>query len=339
MTTELGSSTASLGGKEPVAFIIPVRNPRDKKVHDYGVIEALLRSTVSSILKQSHSEVHVVVVGHQAPRWADEVESRVHFIDVSHDDVFAPDQNPVKIDKGLRYVIGTLYALHRLRPTLIMLLDADDYVNVKLAEYVLELRHRSPDVDCYMINRGVHAGVSVDSKYNVCVRFAIEVDEFDFTCGSCRIFEAESLRAKLRQIDASIEDRFEEWGPSDATHCIPVGDERLLWFVRATSPCWDERDHLINVLGRHTRQKAAFRVQYVDLVGAAKGCGHGNHDGPRQGAVHWHRATRNVPLTEFLSDFGLPPQRWSAAAWARFRARTADKQAGRLWTDKYARKQ
>lgn len=319
------------------AFVIPVRNPLDEKVKDYRTIESLLRMTISSLLRQTHPNVAVVVVCHGAPEWSTEFDDRVRFLNVSNDDVFGPDQHATTIDKGMRFTVGTLYAADTFDPELIMLLDADDYANVRLAEHLLPLHAAGNDVDCYMIHRGVHAGVQVGHDYVTRYRYAVEVEEFDFTCGSCRVFDTASLLESLTSIDAVIRDRFGGWAEADERGCVIVHPDPLEWLLRSVESAKEDRDHIINVLGRHTRQRRAFSVRYVDIVGAAKGCGHGNHNGPRAGAVHWHRAKRNMGVGEFLKTFGLPKQRWSLSVLDRIRARAADRKAGRVWADKYAR--
>lgn len=316
------------------AFIIPVRHPKGKKVSDYGTIEALLKTTVHSLLNQTHRNVSVIVVCSQVPDWANELDRRVTFVDVSNDDVFDPDLYHFEIDKGLRYAVGSLYAISTVRPDLIMLLDADDYVHVELAERLLSNHNGDSNLDGYLIRRGIHLGVDVQADRSVRYSFAVEVREFDFTCGSCRIFDASRLAERLLEMSPETAKRFASWQTDNSGSVVSAARETLQWLAEITEKDRAKDDHIINLMGRHERQTPYFQFQEVDYPAAAKGCGHGNHTGPRRGAIHWFRVVRRIPLSECLKAFGLPRQRWSFDYLAMVRTRSADKRAGNVWEDK-----
>src|SRR6185503_9681449 len=56
---------------------------------------------------------------------------------------------------------------------------------------------------------------------------------------------------------------------------------------------------LVHALGRHIRQERVFRLFPLAILGAAKGCGHGNHDGPRGGALREDKAVGNLAMPAF----------------------------------------
>ncbi|HUF08260.1 MAG TPA: sulfotransferase [Rhodothermales bacterium] len=332
---EIVTSTG-LGEIDPdrsFTFVIPVRNPLDSKVDDYRTIDTLLEMTVRSLFMQTYPNVSVVVCCHGAPDWAEKYPDRLRFLDVSNHDAFRPDQNHVVIDKGLKYVIGALYATTAFDPDLIMLIDADDYVNVELAERLLRVQAGQGLVDGYVINRGLHVRVDVDPGSAIRYEFALMVRDFDQTCGSCRIFDAKRLAARIREIDADIVRRFTVWPSPDARHAVPVPESPVQWLWDVTTGRRERPDNLVNLLGRHTKQHGYFEFRPVDFVGAAKGCGHGNHDGPRGGTVHWQREIGRIPIDEFLSTFGLPYQEGSFTDEEIRLAKAADKASGRIWDD------
>jgi len=330
----ISQNARTTGGSEKcLAFVIPLRHPEGRKVSDYRTIEALLERTVRSLLKQTHRKIAVVVVCHRVPDWAADLDDRVRFLDVSDDASFGADQHPTAVDKGLRYAIGTLYAAATFRPDLVALMDADDYIHVELAERLLSVHTANANIDGYIINRGVHLGVEVDEGHRIRYKFGVVVREFDFTCGSCRVFDAGRLVRRLLDIAPEIERRFSDWPEFDERMGLRVQNEPMHLLLSATEEDRNKENHIINLIGRHVKQQRYFEFRQVDFVAAAKSCGHGNHTGPRRGAVHWFRVVRRVPLRKCLSMFGLPPQRWSFDYLAMIGARAADKRAGNVWSD------
>jgi hypothetical protein len=290
---------------EPFVVVIPVRNPKDDKVNDYAVIESLLERTVTSVLRQTHPATSVVVVCHGAPAWAKGYAGDVHFLDVSDDPVFPPNTHDVKVDKGLKYTLGAAYARAHLSPELILLMDADDYANVRLAETVLAERADHGELDAYLVEKGVHVVVRVEDDRTIAFDEAYAVDRFPGSCGSCRVFEAESLLARIDAIAPGLRDALAEWPArgDDLTVRVPREHSQRLW--DATEGTREDEPSIIQILGRHTHQHEYLVLRAVPLLGAAKGCGHGNHDGPMGGGVHQHRVAGEIDIDDFLDAFGL----------------------------------
>ncbi len=307
--------------QQTFAFVIPVRNPRDSKVKDYATVLALLKKTIHSLLQQTHPNIQIVIVGHGAPEWCKDLEPRVTFLDVSNCTTFKPDGLYKNIDKGLRWTTGVMYARNKFSPELVMLLDADDYVHVQLATHLLRrLRDEPDDVsDGFLVDQGVHALVQVDSNHAIRYRNAFAVRDFNRSCGSCRIFKTGRFIEALREIDPDIESRFQLWDAPDDRRCVRVPDEYVKWLFQETQGFHQSEQGILGVVGRHGKQDLYFQLVSVAMPGAAKSCGHGNHEGSRQGAPHWERMIQPISLKHFFRDFGIEPDGGSVPCFSRLR--------------------
>jgi hypothetical protein len=79
----------------------------------------------------------------------------------------------------------------------------------------------------------------------------------------------------------------------------------IRWLREKTRRGHEDEDGIVNILGRHKYQEGHFDFQPIHLLGAAKGCGHGNHDGPKQGKIHRRHVIGEIPVDEFLETFGV----------------------------------
>jgi|GEM_PF-5046872 hypothetical protein len=294
------------------SFIIPVRNPFDEKVSDYRVIETLLRKTIDSLTKQQGVKSNVIVVCHQVPSWSMAFGEQVTFLDVSKSSVFPPNTNPVRVDKGLKYAIGALYSKKTFDPGLIMLMDADDYVNCNLAQSLIGFNPFSFKLDGYLITKGIHVALEVNKDYSVNYIESYLVKDFDKTCGSCRVFRSNSLLEKLRYIDADIEKYFSDWPQRKNDGSVEVTEKSILWLSEKTKSSYMNEDNIVNILGRHINQNRYLKLKPISMVGAAKGCGHGNHDGPKQGNMHKDKILEEYPIEKFSALFGIKEKDYSS---------------------------
>ena len=299
------STDRNTRSRGPFCFVIALRNPRDAKVSDWPAVEAVLRKTVESLLAQTFSDVNVIIVRHGSPPWAASVDERVRFLDVSGNSVFLPDALYTKLDRFLRWSIGALYAKAVCAADFIMLMDADDFVNTKLAETVYRLLPSLGRRDGYIVDQGVHTVLHVDKNHGVHFRKSYIVNKFNRSCGSCRIFRTQALFEKLRRISPDIDELFSQWPAADEkqTVAVPESQVDLLW--RLTEGGHRDPDGVVHLIGRHTDQTEAFDFMPLDLPAAAKGCGHGNHQGSRGGGVHWKKVMEKMSQSDFLSAFGL----------------------------------
>lgn len=288
------------------AFVMPVVHPDGPKINDYKSVEAVLELTVRSLLRQSHSDVHVVVVCHRAPEWATELGKRVHFLTLGNLDGFEPNRSDVQIDKGMKYLIGSAFALDRLKATHVMLTDADDFAQVELVETLSGPGAPPPGRDGWIVTRGYHAALrKTQAGFQLLGTFPVR--EFDRSCGSCRIFLGASLEHQIAGVSEGILRLAEAMSPSDVTQPVPLALASHV--VEITLPVADQPDSLQRLLGRHVRQAPFLDLARVAKPLMAKGCGHGNHDGPRKGEIHWDRVTGVADSRRFAETFGLDDMR------------------------------
>lgn len=294
--------------KEAFVLVIPVRNPQDQKVIDYSCIEAILHETVRSLTQQSYSHTHIVIVCHKIPSWGGTIGNNVTFLNVSNIPAFPANKNPVRVDKGLKYIIGILYAKNNLNPDLIMPMDADDYVNVKLASKLVKkdkFNRFNSNRDGYILKKGLHVNLQIAADYSVNYEVAYLVEEFDRTCGSCRVFKTDALMKSIETIDVDIASRFSYWPLRSQNASVTVPAEPVMWLSDISQPHYLSENNIVNILGRHIKQSPYFKLAPLNFVGAAKGCGHGNHDGPKQGEVHMDKIIGNISAQQFCSNFGI----------------------------------
>ena len=290
----------------PFVFIIPVRNPNDEKVQNYGTIELLLRNTILSLCKQRTRPVHVVVVCHRIPEFTTQLPENVTFLDVSNISIFQSGRNQVRVDKGLKYIIGMLYAAQHFKPEFIMPMDADDFVHIDLVNHIHRQEHLLDDqADGFLIHRGVHALLDVQQGADIRLHRAYHIRDFNVTCGSCRVFHFSRLMAKLSTNLPGLEDKFSRWPKKATNKSVQVPEEPAQWLDSSTQEQYNEDISLVNALGCHVNQRLHFKLIAINLIGAAKGCGHGNHDGPLGGDVHVDKIIGIYPADKFLNDFGL----------------------------------
>ena len=284
-----------------------MRNPRDDKVHNYRVLENALHLTVKSALGQTYQETYVVVVCQKVPPWSSSYSNHLKFIDVSNSSVFSPNPNTT-VDKFFRWAIGSLYAIKELNPGYIMLIDADDYVHNTLASRVMNLKLPSSK-DFFMIDKGLNVSLYKRSNGDLELERAFVVDRFDKTCGSCRVFETYKLIATLKKINSNICNKFSEMFRIKHENIIDVSPEPIAWLDSVTTGDKRAVGSLLDTFGRHTHQERHFSYEYLNFVAAAKGCGHGNHSGHREGSVHWKCVIGRMPIQKFMADYSLIGER------------------------------
>lgn len=283
------------------AFVIPVVHPERTHVSDYQVVERCLRATLKSLSQQTYHNVSVVVVCHTAPDWADEFGPNVHFLTYGDHEIFAANRNHVQIDKGMKYVLGSLYAIERLQAESVMPMDGDDFMNRRLARFVSGRSARPPGRDGYIFGGGFHALLEATSD-KIELHGAFQVESFDETCGSCRVFLASALAKHINAFDQGLSALVDKF-PAGQIASIP---KALLDRVGATTDnIREEPDSIIRLLGRHMRQSPHFDLAKLAAPLPAKGCGHSNHSGPNKGRIHWYRVRKVKRSKTFLNNFGL----------------------------------
>ncbi|WP_299410242.1 glycosyltransferase family A protein [uncultured Roseobacter sp.] len=281
-----------------ITFVLPLVHPQGGKVENYAVVEMILRETLTSLTAQHGPRPHVVVVCHQAPDWAGDFADHVTFLVIPEHPGFAAGRNHVQVDKGMKYVLGTWVALMEPAPDWIMLMDGDDFVHRDL---LVHLQGQEVAEDGFLLAGGYHAALRPAST-GFQLEAALKVNTFNDTCGSCRVFRASTLKDRI----AAFQPALAALTPDQLADDQGVLDKGFVdLVVAATDPLREDQDGLIRVLGRHVRQKDHFNFIRVTEALVAKGCGHGNHDGPKAGEIHWHKVTAVTAPGQFLRDFGL----------------------------------
>lgn len=289
-------------------FILPVVHPDGDKINNYSHVEIALKKTLESLNHQTCSDTKTVVVCCQIPSWANEFDNNVLFLDVSNSEIFQPNRNDVKVDKGLKYILGILYAAEKFKSSLYMLADGDDYVDIRLAEdsfKALKGRLKDKKIDGYIIDKGLQVAVDINPKDDINYNNAYLVSDFHLTCGTCRIFKADSLKQKIIEINPDLFEKSKAWISSNPENIVSVPSEFSIWLDDLCKNDYLEKWHIVNVLGRHMRQEHHFNFLPFPKVGAAKACGHGNHDGPRQGGLHEKKIIGKLPMGIFKRSFGI----------------------------------
>lgn len=283
------------------AFVIPAVHPRHASVADYATIDRVLRLTVSSMLAQAHVDTSIVVVCHVAPPWSETCSDRVHFLVLEDHPGFAPGRNKIPIDKGMKHLIGSLYALHMLRASHVMPADHDDFVDSDLARFITGTNAPARGSDGWIFSRGYQA-VLRSTETGIELNGAFRVAGFDLACGTCRVFHARALAEHIARFDPERSILATDLRPE---RCQPVPAKLIDRVVELTDGVRDEPLSFPLVFGRHHTQSPFFGLKEVRVPLVAKGCGHGNHAGPRKGAIHWRRIRGVVRLARFAARFGL----------------------------------
>jgi hypothetical protein len=295
MSTQNGNPTGRF------AFVVPVVHPGGKKVSDYAVVERALKETLRSYTRQDHGDAVVIVVCHRLPAWASEFRGSVRFLRIETHPRFDANVNDVNVDKGMKYVLGSLSAMAE-GAAFVMLADGDDFVRTDLASRVFS-RTLSDDRDGFIIRQGYNAMIGVEET-TFRVQQVYRVQDFDRTCGTCRIFSRASLARTLERLEPGILGWGDRLVAADGLEI--VADAALLselWEV--TAPVVRDPTSTIQAFGRHDRQGSVFALQPLFEPLAAKACGHGNHDGPRRGGIRWSGVRGCADGAVFLEQFGL----------------------------------
>ena len=295
-------------------FILPVIHPESNQVGNYSHVELILKRTLETLKKQSLGDVKIIVVCCKIPSWTQEIGSNVFFLDVSKSDIFKPNPNSAKdsnlrrYDKGLKYILGILYAQSKFKTDLFMRVDADDYVNTRLVEYSLESIKKLSEstlFDGYVLNKGLEVEISVTQNNEIKYGKTYLIKDFDRSCGTCHIFKKTTLVKKLLEIHSDILEKSNWCFSSAKNQNFIVPKEFLDWLGNITKNDFTEECHPVNILGRHVKLEKYFTFVPIPFMGAAKACGHGNHVGHIRGGIHFDRVVSQLPTRIFKSAFGV----------------------------------
>ncbi|MFG6106877.1 glycosyltransferase family A protein [Leptothoe sp. EHU-05/26/07-4] len=290
------------------AFILPVIHPDSVKVSNYEHVEIVLKRTLESLRRQTFTDIKIIVVCCKIPDWAKDIGDNIYFLDVADSKTFKPNRNIARVDMGLKFIVGILYALEKFKVDLFMRVDGDDYVNSNLAKYAinsLDKTLQSSTVDGYIINKGLQIEVKVNSNNEIEYGNTYFIRRFNSSCGTCRIFKQATLRAKLLEIHSDIFSKSSHWLAAHQERTVAIPTEMTDWLDQISKDHYAEEWHPVNILGRHINQSEYLNFENFPFLGAAKACGHGNHDGPREGKIHQDKMIGKLPKSILESTFGI----------------------------------
>lgn len=285
---------------QQMTFVIPIVHPSGNKISDYGVVERILAETLTS-LTFAEGDASVVVVCHKLPDWHERCSDRVTFLSLGDHWGFAAGRNDVRVDKGMKYCVGIWFALMDHAPDLIVPFDGDDFVRRDFVRSTVTQLEGLPNKDGLLIEGGYNAALTPRAP-GFSLMAALKVRNFDLTCGSCRVLRAAKLRTEILKMSSQMA----AFGRFDiADEACTFRGAFLDTFVSDADRNAEDTAGLVQVLGRHLGQEVFFDLAACTRDIVAKGCGHGNHDGPRAGEVHWDKLKGVTPNRRFMRLFGL----------------------------------
>lgn len=293
-------------GRLSIAAVIPLVHPAHANVQDYAVIERHLELTLASISRQTHGRVSAVIVGHRRPAWIDDVGMRAFFVDISKAESVR-GQLSTPLDKGIKTTVGALVAQSIAAADVVLTVDADDLLAVDLAWEVEQHLSAHPNSNGVVWTRGRELTVAPGGEAaDIRIDDAYLVNQFNRSCGTCRAITIRCLTEAmpnsfdaLSHVATLLKEQVRR-GPNAYTNIDRHAAVSLDRAVMDLGPAaLTELEHL----GRHVT--SYFGLDPVGIAGAAKMCGHGQHDGSRGGGVHWARVLRRESPLNAIGACGL----------------------------------
>lgn len=161
-----------------LVFVIPLQSMAIAK--SWERVSQLFEQCVQSVCQQTSSHFHVIAVCHEKPHTPFK-HPNLSYVEV---DFPVPDissgtaaeiVNRKRTDKGRKQLRG-LVAAQELNPTHTMLLDGDDRISRRLAEFV----HQHPQANGWFFNKGYRYASASSWIYK-------KTSGFHTMCGSCNI--------------------------------------------------------------------------------------------------------------------------------------------------------
>lgn len=305
-------TSPSTGTLPQVCFIIPVVHPQSPLVKDYQAVEDFMKMTLQSVVRQRHIDARAIVVCHQLPTWSRDFSDHVSFLFIPPHEHFGPTpadrtlqiEKIIALDKGRKYLFGILFAEMRLSPKFVVPMDADDFVHRDLGAIINKEAERQADKDGFTFLQGYHVEFSGEALERE-VATAVIVDRFDLTCGSSRVFRAERIASEIAATVPTLWDRRTEMIRTENANESVLSSAFLDEVATLDAEDDQAPEDYVRRLGVHTNLAVHYRLGELERALAAKGCGHANHAGRRQGSVHWHRVIGLARRDELEDGFGL----------------------------------
>lgn len=164
-----------------IVFIVPLRSAQT--VNSWEFVSKLFERCIKSVCQQTSPQFKVVVVCHERPLTIFEHPS-ITYIEVDfpipiwddNSDIYSRDK-----DRARKVWVGLNHA-HQYQPSYVMIVDADDLVDKRIAEFVLQ----HPQSNGWYIEKGYEYCEGSDYIYLMRKNF------YD-KCGTCYIIRYELL--------------------------------------------------------------------------------------------------------------------------------------------------
>ncbi|MBD2253164.1 glycosyltransferase family A protein [Nostoc parmelioides] len=168
-----------------LVFVIPLKSQQVAK--SWKNVSQLFERCLRSICEQTDTNFRVVVVCHEKPDIKFN-HPHVNYVEV---DFPIPDRNILqqRQDKGKKIIKGLMYARH-FSPTHVMIVDADDCLSGRIAEFT----NQHPNVNGWYLNKGyVYQEKSAFIYYRK--------SHFHSWCGTCNILKFDTCNLPSKDDD------------------------------------------------------------------------------------------------------------------------------------------
>ena len=110
---------------------------------------------------------------------------------------------------------------------------------------------------------------------------------------------------KYLLLDNKIIDNFNIWPDIQEHNYLDVPTEPIMYLHNLAKETYSNLDNVVVMMGRHILQKEYFNIFNLPIIGAAKGCGHGNHVGRNGNVITESRIFSSYPIDSFYTNFGV----------------------------------
>jgi hypothetical protein len=298
----------SFNKKEPFSVVsISLIDPGHEIVYDYRKIEDLLKRTCMSILQQRYNNLKIIVVGTKVPYWLETKQDKIIFVNAKNCEIL-DGRLERRQDRAIKRIISFLASKSIQKVDLFYTVDADDFLHIDLFNTIDQLNISNNNVDGFIWTKGLNVELIhfTDNTFGIGRTFLI--DNFNNSCGTCRVIKGYRLDALCSEYVPSWYILQNGMNEEIKASTLPVANLssnycNLLKNIFKKDILVDGT--FIHTLGRHIRQEEYFNFSYVPILGAAKSCGHGQHIGPRKGALHSDKFLMEVNRNAFLVSYGL----------------------------------
>lgn len=294
-------STERSGGAVPVV-LIPLIHPLHPNVVDFDRVETLLQRTCASVRAARGADPQIVIVGHRRPSIS--LGDAVTFVDIG-DSTFLDGTQRTPLDKGAKLVIAASVAERLFEPSVFLTVDADDLLHVDTVAEIARRMEREDAPDVLVWTHGAELEITPLRGGSVHYLAANRIESFDRVCGTSRAVARQHLFDTILDLVglAGLRSDVTRWPVPDVDGVLQlVPPMRAALDTRLDSIDRNERK-LLAQFGSHVSHLG--HMEPIALMGAAKTCGHGQHEGGARGRLHPAQTISSLDLESALVSFGL----------------------------------